>query len=109
MASNPTYKEEREWGWFERFAINEPCTVKFMFVNKGKQLHLQTHENREEFLRIVSGTPEIIIGDNVWNAAPGDEFNVPVRTKHQVKAPRGDVCYLEIARGNFDENDIVHY
>lgn len=104
------YTEEREWGFFERFSLNEPTTVKLMHIKAGKSLHLQTHENRSEFWRVLSGKPTVIIGENKWTANPGDEFFVPKKTKHQIiSQDKEDSCILEIARGFFDEHDINHY
>jgi mannose-6-phosphate isomerase-like protein (cupin superfamily) len=82
-------------------------TVKTLFVKQGEQLSLQYHKQREEFWKVLSGTPEIVIGEDVFQAKVGDEFNVGVGIKHRISAPNSDVTILEIARGNFDEDDIV--
>jgi mannose-6-phosphate isomerase-like protein (cupin superfamily) len=37
----------------------------------------------------------------------GDEFFIPKETVHQIKTSDSSVSILEIAFGNFDENDIV--
>ncbi|MEI6238561.1 MAG: phosphomannose isomerase type II C-terminal cupin domain [bacterium] len=109
MADRLTYKEERTWGWFERFSLNEPVTVKILNIKDGHFTSLQRHENREEFWHILSGNLSIIINDTVWNAVAGDQFTVPVGAKHQLKAVGSDAKVLEISRGNFDENDITRY
>lgn len=98
---------KRPWGSFTRFTENEKSTVKLLCVNKGEQLSLQYHERREEFWRVISGNPDIIIGEETFNAREGEEFNVPVMVKHRISAPIDDVVILEIATGDFDENDIV--
>ena len=36
-------KEERPWGNFERFTLNEKATVKIVTVNEGESISLQTH------------------------------------------------------------------
>lgn len=98
---------ERPWGSFTRFTNNELSTVKTLFVKKGEQLSLQYHNKREEFWKVLSGNPEIVIGEDVFQAKVGDEFNVGVGIKHRISAPNDDVFILEIAKGNFDEEDIV--
>ncbi|HEY4501282.1 MAG TPA: hypothetical protein VJI70_03425 [Candidatus Paceibacterota bacterium] len=50
MEGLTNYKiEERPWGNFERFTLNEKTTVKIITVNAGESISLQTHENRDEF------------------------------------------------------------
>lgn len=98
---------KRPWGSFTRFTNNELSTVKLLFVNKGESLSLQYHNKREEFWRVILGNPEITIGDEIFKANVGDEFNVPVLAKHRISAPDGDVTVLEVSKGEFDEDDIV--
>lgn len=99
--------EERPWGSFRRFTKNQPSTVKIIHVNPEKQLSLQYHNNREEFWRVLDGNPTIIIGDAETLAKPGDEFIVPQTAHHRIKANDQPVRILEIAFGDFDEQDIV--
>ncbi len=98
---------KRPWGSFTRFTENEKSTVKLLYVNKGEQLSLQYHERREEFWRVIYGNPDIVIGEENFDAKEGQEFNVPIGAKHRISAPINDVVILEIATGDFDENDIV--
>lgn len=99
--------EERPWGSFRRFTHNEPSTVKLITITPGKQLSLQYHANREEFWRVLNGNPTIILGDDETIAKEGDEFFVPKNTHHRIRANEQPVRILEIALGDFDENDIV--
>lgn len=107
MPAITPYEEERPWGRFRRFTQNEPCTVKIISVVAGSSLSLQYHGERSEFWHILSGHPKITIGEIVTEAKPGDEFTVPVKAVHQIEAPEGDVEVLEIAFGNFREDDIT--
>lgn len=99
--------EQRPWGSLRQFTLNEPSTVKLISVAAGKQLSLQYHNNREEFWKILDGDPTIIIGENKTIAKEGDEFFVPKKTHHRIKANKQNVRILEIAFGAFNENDIV--
>ncbi len=45
-------KEERPWGNFERFTLNEQTTVKIISIKAGKAISLQTHEHRDEIKRL---------------------------------------------------------
>ncbi len=97
----------RPWGSFVRFTNNELSTVKLLFINKGEQLSLQYHEKREEFWRVLSGNPLVLIDDREIQAKPDDEFDIKIKSKHRISAPVDDVVILEIAKGNFEEDDIV--
>jgi mannose-1-phosphate guanylyltransferase/mannose-1-phosphate guanylyltransferase/mannose-6-phosphate isomerase len=97
----------KPWGSFTTFIKNEPGTVKILHISKGEAFSLQYHHSREEFWKILEGNPVVTVGEKEIKAAPGDEFTVPEETKHRISAPDNNVMVLEIARGTFDEEDIV--
>jgi mannose-6-phosphate isomerase-like protein (cupin superfamily) len=97
----------RPWGTFTQFTHNEPSTVKIITVNPGGELSLQYHNERSEFWRVLQGKPIITIDDSVKEGKIGDEFTVPVKAKHRIKAQDEEVVILEISSGNFDEDDII--
>ena len=99
-------KEERPWGNFERFTMNEKTTVKLVTVNAGESISLQTHEHRDEFWRIIKGTGIITIDDTAHDAKEGDAFFTPRHSKHRVSGGPEGLSFLEIAFGDFDEQDI---
>ena len=99
--------ERRPWGEFRKFVENEKVTVKIILVVAGEEFSLQEHHHRSEFWHIISGTPEVTIGETTVNAKAGDEFTIPVGSMHRMKAVGGDATFLEISSGEFDENDIV--
>lgn len=99
--------EERPWGNFEQFCLNTPCTVKIINVNPHSALSLQYHNNRNEFWKVLDGIALIIIGDSEELAFKGDEFLIPVKTKHQIKTEMHSIQIMEISFGKFDEDDIV--
>lgn len=99
-------KQVRPWGNFERFTFNEPCTVKLVSVNEGEAISLQTHENRDEFWRVLTGSGTIIVGEETRPAKPGDSFFTPRGAKHRIEGGSGGLTILEIAFGDFNEQDI---
>ena len=107
MSDFKSFTEERPWGSFTQFTHNSPSTVKIIFVKKGEAFSLQYHNDRNEFWRILSGTPEITIGESIINAKKGDEFEIPPKTNHRVHSVDTDTEFLEISYGNFNEGDIV--
>jgi len=95
----------RPWGSFRQFTENESTTIKIHHINAGQRLSLQYHNKRSEFWVVLSGNPTIIIGDKITNASEGEEFFVSNKTNHRIEAENDDVQILEIAFGDFDEND----
>jgi len=98
---------KKPWGCFEQFTHNEQTTVKIIFIEKDSSLSLQYHKNRSEFWHILSGFPTITIGDKKIDAKPGDDFLIEKMVHHQIEAKEDPVQFLEIAYGDFDENDIT--
>jgi len=98
---------KRPWGQFEQFTQNEKTTVKVISINKDSSLSLQYHNHRTEFWHILSGIPFVTIGKKHIEAKPGDEFVIEKETLHQIEAKDSAVRFLEIAYGDFDEDDIV--
>jgi mannose-6-phosphate isomerase-like protein (cupin superfamily) len=99
-------RDERPWGHFERFTQNEPSTVKIICVKAGEEFSLQTHAKRDEFWRILSGSGMVIVGSESHTANTGDEFYISRGTAHRAHAD-SELWFLEIALGEFDEDDIV--
>jgi mannose-6-phosphate isomerase-like protein (cupin superfamily) len=105
--SREPYIEHRPWGTFEQFSHNEPSTVKILTVNPGEELSTQYHKHREEFWRVLAGNGEVLQGETWYPAQPGDTFFIKQGMLHSIRGGRGPLQILEIATGDFDENDIV--
>jgi len=99
-------KEDRPWGNFERFTLNETTTVKIITVNAGEAFSLQTHEHRDEFWRVIKGSGTVRIGETDHDAHEGNMFFIPRGSEHRVTGGPEGVAFLEIAFGDFDEGDI---
>ncbi len=101
------YKEERPWGGFERFTLNEQTTVKIITVAAGQAFSLQTHEHRDEFWRVLKGSGVVVSGEAERQAKEGDAFYTTRGKKHRVTGGPEGITFLEIAFGTFDESDIT--
>ena len=99
-------KEVRPWGEFERFTLNEQSTVKIITVKAGEELSLQTHEHRDEFWRVLKGSGVVHIAGKDNAAKDGDTFFSPRQSEHRIMGGPEGIVFLEIAFGDFDENDI---
>jgi mannose-6-phosphate isomerase-like protein (cupin superfamily) len=106
--ANPTlYSEKRPWGYFERFSLNEPSTVKLVHVQPRKRLSLQYHNNRDEFWKVIRGPAEVRTEDDVQILVEDESIMIPRKTVHRLGALDHPVTILEISYGQFDEADIV--
>jgi mannose-1-phosphate guanylyltransferase/mannose-1-phosphate guanylyltransferase/mannose-6-phosphate isomerase len=100
-------KDERPWGFYERFTLNEQSTVKIITVNPGEAFSLQTHSEREEFWHIISGSGKVTVGSETKEASAGDNFFIHKGAEHRLEAGASGCTFLEVAYGNFDESDIT--
>jgi len=103
------YEEERPWGLFRRFTNNSNSTVKIITINPNEELSLQSHNKREEFWRVIKGNGVFEVEDKKYIVGEGVEQYVPLKAKHKIKAGAQGVEILEIAFGDFDEDDIIRY
>lgn len=101
--------DERPWGRFERFTLNQPSTIKLVYIEGGKRLSLQYHNKRTEFWKVVKGPVEVRINDTVRILQSGQTTVIPERAVHRlVGLPNvKEAIVLEISFGIFDELDIV--
>ncbi len=97
----------RPWGSFTQFTHNTPSTVKIITVNAGEELSLQFHTKREEFWKVLSGSPVITIGEEKKEGSTGEEFFIAKEVPHRIAGGNTGTEILEISLGDFDENDIT--
>ena len=109
MILSKVFQIERPWGNFRQFTLNELSTVKIITVNPVESLSLQSHNKRTEFWHVVSGNGIVEIGEVKKEARVGDEFEIPQGAKHRMSSGISGMQVLEIATGNFDEEDIIRY
>ncbi len=107
MSQFKVFQIEKPWGNFRQFSHNEVTTVKILSINPNTSLSLQYHNHRSEFWHVISGHPTLTIGEKKINAKPGDEFSIAIKEQHRLEAGADFVKILEIAFGDFDEEDII--
>lgn len=100
---------DRPWGSFRQLTHNSLSTVKVHRVKPGAENSLQSHSKRAEFWHIISGDGTMIIEDKEYPIFPGAEYTAAVGAKHRWKAGPSGIILIEIAIGDFDEEDIVRY
>ena len=102
-----TFTIKRPWGQFDQFTRNEATTVKVHSINPHSSFSLQYHNRRAELVRVLFGHPIITIGEKKINAKPGDEFMIERLEKHRIETNNDAAQILEIAYGDFDEDDTI--
>ncbi|KKR62962.1 hypothetical protein A2643_01230 [Candidatus Nomurabacteria bacterium RIFCSPHIGHO2_01_FULL_39_220] len=103
------FTKERPWGNFRQLTHNSSSTVKIHKIKPGEATSWQSHAKRSEFWYIVSGDGQVLIEDKKYNVTPGNEYNAPVGAKHRWMAGPSGMVLVEVANGDFDEEDIVRY
>jgi mannose-6-phosphate isomerase len=100
---------ERPWGSFRQLTHNSLSTVKVHRIKPDGATSWQSHTKRGEFWHIISGNGKIRVEDKEYEVAPGDEYSAPVGAKHRWMAGPAGMVLIEVATGDFDEEDITRY
>lgn len=99
----------RPWGSFRQYAHNRPVTVSLMKVEEGQRTSLQAHPGRAEYWIVLDDGAKVDIGDEQWEPTQGEEIWIPPNGKHRLASLRGTVRVLEIAFGDWQQDDIVRF
>lgn len=99
----------RPWGSFSQYAHNREVTVSLMSVEPGKRLSLQSHTGRGELWIVLDPGAVIQVGDTLHHPQPGDEIWIPAGARHRLSSTAGTVRVLEVAYGNWQQEDITRY
>ena len=99
----------RPWGSFAQYANNEEVTISLMTVEAGQRLSLQSHSARAELWIALDDGAIIQVDDQVIEAKAGDEIWIPAGSKHRLGGGEETVRVLEVAFGNWQQEDIRRY
>ncbi|MCY4540166.1 MAG: phosphomannose isomerase type II C-terminal cupin domain [Chloroflexi bacterium] len=99
----------RPWGGFAQYAKNEEVTVSLMTVQAGQRLSLQSHSARAELWIALDDGAIIQVDEQVIEAKAGDEIWIPAGSKHRLGSGGAAVRVLEVAFGNWQQEDIKRY
>lgn len=96
---------DKPWGRVTTYTMNQPASVRLIEVDAGEQTSLHYHELRDEVWIVLDPGLVVVVGDEEFEAKPGDEFVVPAERPHRIvsRGERGRV--LEIAYGFTTEDD----
>jgi mannose-6-phosphate isomerase len=100
---------ERAWGSFYQFANNEEVTVSLMTVKPGQRLSLQAHTGRAELWIVLDNGAAVQVDDTIMHPKAGEQIWIPARSRHRLSSTGPEVRVLEIAFGNWQQEDITRY
>ncbi len=110
-ASRPIKRSERPWGEYYGWDQGKGWNLKTIYIKPGKRLSLQYHHHRMECWLLVSGDATATLHDTEGNIQTlalkkGTTYCVEKKQVHRLESKKGGIV-VEVAYGNFDENDIV--
>ncbi len=102
-------KEIRPWGNFRVIAEGDDYKVKEIVVNSGQKLSLQYHNRRSEYWVVVSGTADIVRGEEQMKLPEGNAVFIPCGLQHRImNNTKEDLIVIETQIGDYlEEDDIV--
>ena len=100
---------ERPWGSFKQYANNEAVTVSLMTVKPAQRLSLQSHSGRAELWIVLDKGAILQVGEEISYPQIGQEVWIRAGEKHRLSSNGPAVRVLEVAFGNWQQNDIVRY
>lgn len=103
---------EKEWGSEILFADCELYRGKILHINKGKSIHLQHHEHKDETMYVLTGTGWMACQThpsygNFIQINPGETYRIKPGELHKVWA-RSDLTIIEVSNA-IPDSDVVHH
>jgi mannose-1-phosphate guanylyltransferase / mannose-6-phosphate isomerase len=104
-------KVHRPWGWYDSIDQGPRFQVKRIMVKPGARLSLQLHHHRAEHWIVVSGTAEVVNGDQVLMLTENQSTYIPLGQKHRLSNPgKTPLEIIEVQSGSYlGEDDIVRF
>jgi mannose-1-phosphate guanylyltransferase/mannose-6-phosphate isomerase len=104
-------KVHRPWGWYDSIDAGARFQVKRIMVKPGASLSLQMHHHRAEHWVVVSGTAEIVNGDQTLLLSENQSTYIPLGQKHRLRNPgKTPLEIIEVQSGSYlGEDDIVRF
>jgi mannose-1-phosphate guanylyltransferase/mannose-6-phosphate isomerase len=101
----------RPWGSYTVLEEGPGFKIKRIAVKPGASLSLQMHHRRSEHWVIVSGTAEVVNGEQTISLQANESTYIPAGNKHRLTNPAGDeLALIEVQCGPYlGEDDIVRF
>jgi mannose-1-phosphate guanylyltransferase/mannose-6-phosphate isomerase len=104
-------KVARPWGTYDCIDNGERHQVKRITVSPGASLSLQMHRHRAEHWIVVTGTAEVVNGEQVLLLTENQSTYIPIGQKHRLTNPgKAPLELIEVQSGAYlGEDDIVRF
>ncbi|QQX86240.1 mannose-1-phosphate guanylyltransferase/mannose-6-phosphate isomerase [Cupriavidus necator] len=101
----------RPWGTYTVLEEGGRFKIKRIVVKPGAQLSLQMHHHRSEHWIVVSGSADVVNGDQVISLQPNESTYIPAGHRHRLINPGViDLVLIEVQCGEYlGEDDIVRF
>lgn len=101
----------RPWGTYTVLEDAQGYKIKRIDVKPGASLSLQMHYHRSEHWIVVSGTAEVVNGEQTLLVRKNESTYIPAGHKHQLKNPGMlPLVLIEVQSGDYlEEDDIVRF
>jgi len=77
---------------------DETMQIVLMYLSEGEEVGMEKHENTTQFIKITSGSGELMIDDKVYELFPGFALIIPKDTYHNIIAIE-DLSFYTIYSG----------
>ena len=99
---------DKPWGSVVTYALNQPSSVRVITVQPGQETSVHYHQMRDETWVVLDPGLTVEIGDDVVQAAQGEEFTIPAEQTHRIRCTgHSPGRILEIAYGYTSEDDAL--
>lgn len=101
----------RPWGTYTILEEGSRFKIKRIVVKPGAELSLQMHHHRSEHWIVVSGTAEVVNGEETFLVKTNESTYVPAGNRHRLSNPGiVDLVMIEVQSGEYlGEDDIVRF
>ncbi len=101
----------RPWGTYTTLEEGPRFKIKRILVKPGSSLSLQMHHHRNEHWIVVSGTAEVVNGEETFLLHTNQSTYIPAGHQHRLSNPGiCDLVMIEVQSGEYlGEDDIVRY
>lgn len=97
---------KKPWGkelWYANNPDNAGYVGKIIEVKKGHRLSLQYHRIKHETIYILSGTPNVFLGNKHIRMHPGDAAVIKPKVIHRIEADKNNVIFAEVSTGEVED------
>ncbi len=101
----------RPWGTYTVLEEGPRFKMKRIVLKPGASISLQKHHHRSEHWVVVSGTAEVVNGEDSFLVQTNESTYVPIGNKHRLSNPGViELAIIEVQIGDYlEEDDIVRY